>query len=119
MIDSIPLFLDYIAFEEHLTNISYGRRPDGSGNWVFLDPPTPRATNGEEPQNGNIPDNYLLYQNFPNPFNNSTKIRYGLPEDTKVKIVMYDVLGCQVATLINEEGRKPAYTKLNSLPQAD
>jgi hypothetical protein len=43
-----------------------------------------------------IPTEYYLYQNYPNPFNASTKIQYGLPERSEVKIYIYNILGQQV-----------------------
>ena len=48
-----------------------------------------------------IPDEYELSQNYPNPFNPVTKIEYGLPEKGQVKLVIYDILGREVLTLVD------------------
>jgi len=50
-----------------------------------------------------IPEQYALYQNYPNPFNPSTKITYTIPELSFVTIKVYDVLGNEIAKLVNEE----------------
>jgi hypothetical protein len=50
-----------------------------------------------------IPITYELSNNFPNPFNPSTTIRYQIPQDGIVTLKIYDILGSEVATLVNEE----------------
>ena len=54
----------------------------------------------------NFEKQFVLYQNYPNPFNPSTKIRYHLSQQAFVSLKVYDVLGNEVASLVNET--KPA-----------
>jgi len=50
-----------------------------------------------------LPDNYSLYQNYPNPFNPSTLIKYDIKKDGFVSLKVYNILGKEVASLVNEE----------------
>jgi len=49
-----------------------------------------------------VPEKFALQQNYPNPFNPITTIKYELPADSKVNIVIYDIMGRQVIQLLNE-----------------
>jgi hypothetical protein len=59
-----------------------------------------------------VPTEYALYQNYPNPFNPSTTIEFDIPEKTNVKIIIYDILGREVETLVDKE-LEPGKYKIN------
>jgi len=63
-------------------------------------------------ESNEIPTNFALYQNYPNPFNPSTTIEFDIPERTNVKLIVYDILGREVETLIDKE-LEPGKYKLN------
>ena len=50
-----------------------------------------------------MPEEYILEQNYPNPFNPVTSIEFGLPEDAKVTVTVYNILGQVVTELVNGE----------------
>jgi len=56
-----------------------------------------------------IPSGYSLSQNYPNPFNPSTKIRYDIPKNEFVKLLVFDALGREVETLVNEQQSAGTY----------
>jgi len=68
----------------------------------FIDGSVSPLTDLDEPLNTSIPEDYLLLQNFPNPFNPTTTVRYSLPFDSKVVIKIYNVLGQDVKLLKDE-----------------
>jgi len=56
-----------------------------------------------------IPKEFVLYQNYPNPFNPYTKIEYDMPKATNVTLKIYNVLGQEIKTLINDEQQPGNY----------
>jgi hypothetical protein len=57
---------------------------------------------GKEPISSDIPRTFSLAQNYPNPFNPVTSIKYSVPKQSLVKLIVYDILGREVAKLVNE-----------------
>jgi hypothetical protein len=56
-----------------------------------------------------IPAEFALHQNFPNPFNPGTTIRFALPRSTMVSLKVYDLLGQEILTLVDGEQRPGVY----------
>ena len=59
--------------------------------------------------NGTAPGVFALGQNYPNPFNPSTNIEFAVPVDTRVKLSVYNSLGAQIATLVDESLKAGVY----------
>jgi hypothetical protein len=57
----------------------------------------------------NVPSAYSLAQNYPNPFNPSTQISFSIPKSGLVVLKVYDILGREVATLVNENKQAGSY----------
>jgi hypothetical protein len=58
---------------------------------------------------GEMVKTYELTQNYPNPFNPNTTIKYQIPKTSIVTLKVYDILGAEVATLVNEEKNPGKY----------
>ena len=79
------------------------------GNWEIYYKKNPNGNPTKvENISLNFPTRFQLYGNYPNPFNPSTKIKYSVQQTSQVQIKIFDVLGNDIVTLVNEE--KPAGT---------
>lgn len=67
------------------------------------------ATSSKEYENNKIPGTFVLNQNYPNPFNPATTIKYSIPENSYVTLKIYDILGNEIETLVNEEKYAGSY----------
>ena len=55
------------------------------------------------------PNTFSLHQNYPNPFNPSTNINFDIGNTSKVSLIIFDILGRKVKTLVNEIKQKGSY----------
>jgi hypothetical protein len=77
----------------------YGRGSNGTP--VHLRNISLSVLTGISHYNNEVPNSFYLYQNFPNPFNPTTNIRFDIAKGGHVKIVVFDATGKQVAELVN------------------
>ncbi|MFA5803971.1 MAG: family 16 glycosylhydrolase [Melioribacteraceae bacterium] len=98
--------IDNVEVKDYLLDIHFAAqisRPLLNG--IIIESNTPSDVKEET----SIPDKFKLEQNFPNPFNPGTSIRYRLPNFGFVSLKVFDSLGSEIATLVNEEQRSGNY----------
>ena len=109
LFEDISLPIEYIVLDSIPFAIS--RLPDGQ-SWHYSNTRTLGSSNYQS--NGNlseqfVPELFILYQNYPNPFNPMTKIVYDLPNDEWVNVVIYDVKGRKIRSLVNQNQKLGRY----------
>jgi hypothetical protein len=108
-INSVPtgtlkIIADRIGYRSDSTTVTITRNNIDSVNFYLT-----KLTTGANPISNNVPDKYLLYQNYPNPFNPSTNIKYQITDNNFVTLKVFDILGKEVATLVNENLKAGEY----------
>lgn len=71
-----------------------------TNQYGFIPPDEPVSI---QPINASIPESFRLYQNFPNPFNPSTRIKFDVNKREFINLTIFDILGRKIETLVNEE----------------
>lgn len=99
------------AFSGPIDTLAFGLRTKLTGVKYLADipylKPNPNVNFGRTTADyiveESAPEKYALYQNYPNPFNPITTIRFALPEDSRVTLKVYNILGQEVATVLENE----------------
>ena len=103
------------TFDDYQTTITLSRSRLNE-NEILTDGPSGVYTNAllvvDEWGHGGVPVVFALGQNFPNPFNPSTLIRYQLPQEAKVTINIYDMMGRTVRNLVRSETQIAGYRQV-------
>lgn len=99
-----------------LTNLNIHSLTIDNNNYVYAGTdngvwrrPLLEITSVEEEQTDEIPTEFWLSQNYPNPFNPQTSIQYAVSNRQFVSLKVYDILGNEIETLVNEEKPKGSY----------
>jgi transposase-like protein len=79
--------------------------------WCPYQPFRTGTTTAVEGQENQVPTGFVLHQNYPNPFNPSTTFRFDIPYSSFVSLKLYDMLGREVATLVNDEMNPGIYER--------
>lgn len=86
--------------EEYLMRLEIAQNLFNEGGTEYLGKSISNISDNKETE---LPNEYSLFDNFPNPFNPTTVIKYQIPKEGNVVLKVYDVLGAEVTTLVNEE----------------
>jgi hypothetical protein len=93
----------------HKVSITY-RLNAGFPSWMPYTYNVNTGVTAIEDHNADIPLQFFLSENYPNPFNPTTTIEYQIPKKTTVNIKIYNLMGQEVLTLVNEEKNTGLYS---------
>ena len=110
-LNDTPTIVDSYTYEAQSPDTVVGRYPDGTDTWQEM-PATPGAANEEFPPVSvvnELPKTFAVHENYPNPFNPETTIRFDLPERMNVTVQVYNILGELVKTLVDNTQMPAGY----------
>ena len=114
--------INWLTKEGHQVSAEVKNNSQTSGtvqlNSIYYSWVTSTPVGVAEPRAG-LPNTFMLEQNYPNPFNPSTMISYHLPVNSNVSLRIFDMLGREITTLVNEEqsaGRKEVRWNASGAP---
>jgi hypothetical protein len=97
---------DYVGMDAYgrWTMHAFDMVPDREVTWYYwlIEVIGEPLTSVEPEEKEGLPAEYFLNENYPNPFNSTTRIEFGLPADSEVKVEVYDVVGRKVITLVDD-----------------
>jgi spore coat protein CotH len=96
--------VDQITFKQQPSDLSFGRFPDGLGSFIQMSSTFNAENIGfieEEFDMSGMPSSFGLLPNFPNPFNNTTNIRFYLKSQLKISLNIFDITGRRIRNLIS------------------
>lgn len=105
-----PAQSDGYSYHFSKSDLSYSWFDKGGIAYTFYPADTVTASAGEGPHEGSVPEGFQLSQNYPNPFNPVTEIRFQVPERARVTLRVYDLVGNEVSTLVDDEKSAGSYT---------
>jgi len=107
LVSSSGNVIDEINFSEQQADLSFGRYPNGTGDFIEMYPSFSRENlstqTGIEDAHSKQLRSFVLKQNYPNPFNSSTAITFSLQTENRITLKIFNTIGQVVATLVEEE----------------